>query len=336
MNQVASVNGNTTSANPGLDQAAISNELEAVLEALHPRKDGAKQMERGKVTEEQLFAAFAVSELRAKNPTLADKVLKELQSHFKKFKESGDPKPIFKAIEKSLEAATKKGSITKAEAKEITAKALGMAQVDNRHDRLGSRYIKFVDKGEVPASTTYMDRMLNTVAKNSEASAQEIKSIKTSFEKAKEKGLTYGPDQKKARLVDYQGVEKPKVTTTSTEKKSSPELDTPAKTNDGSEVRFSFLEFGYKPKSYNDGKALIQIPYGQAKHAESVEIVDNNGNVIAKSPLDRAENDGQRIARFNKVGNDFGSSFTVRVNMVDGSKIEERVEDASRVYSRVW
>lgn len=339
MNQVSSINSNVAQPSVGFDQSAISMELEAVLEALHPRKDGAKQIEKGKVTEEMLYAAFAVSELRTKNPTLAASVLKDLQSHFKKFKESGDPKPIFKAIEKSLEGAVKKGALTKAEAKDISAKSLGMAQVDNRHDRLGSRYIKFVDKGEVPQSTTYMDRMVNTVANNSSASATEIKEIKASFERMAAKGVTYGPEDKKVRKVIYQGTEPvketPKTTTTET-KKVEPENDKSIKPSDGSEVVFGKYDFGYKPISSKTQMALVQIPSDYAKEASQVEILDAEGNVLATAPVAWEEADGRRYARFDKPGMGFGAMFNIRVTFTSGKTHTESIQDSSKVYSRDW
>jgi len=331
MNEVTSVAGGPI-ASP-VERNEIESELKNVIGALKPNKNASNVLDKGKINEEQLYAAFVVGELRKQNPEAAEKLLSDLKSNFKKLKESGDPKPIFGAIEKSLAGFAKQGKLSKAESKRIQEYSLGMAQVDKRTDRLGSRLIEFKDAGKVDPKTSYMDRVFSKLTDNAAATSSDVKEITDSFKLAEDRGVKFEPKKMKHRIIKYEG----ETPVTGGPSKTSSERDIVVPVPNGSTVRFSSTDFGYKPISENDGKALIQIPRRLRDKIDRVEIVDwvNNSDVIATSKPGWAEDDGRSYARFSKPGTEFGSKFRVRLHFVDGFEHTERIENSKEVYSRM-
>lgn len=317
------------------NRTEVESALSDVLNALKGGKASA-MMEKGKINEEQLYAAFVYNELKKSDPKAAEKLLKDLPSTFKNLKEKKDPKPIFGAVEKVLEQLKKSGKLSGSDVKRIKNESLGMAQVDRRDDRLGSRNIKFKDVGTVDPKTTYMDRLISKIEDNTTATEVNIKGIKKGFELAKEREKEYAP-AKKPRIVKYQGEEAAPSPTVNNDKKvdQPSELDKAAdKKVDGSTHRFEVTEFGYKPISEKDGNALIQIPAEIAKKVKLITVINSEGVTMAEVSPDFEENDGRRYARFDVPGAKFGKNFTVKLTFTDGYIHNERIEDSESIYSR--
>ncbi len=339
MSNVQSAQGATTSVTSAaaFDRADLESSLATVIGALKGGT-GAKALEKGNVNEEQLYAAFVYSELKKTNPALADKMLKDLPSNFKMLKENKEPKPIYGAIEKFFEQIKKSDKLKGSQIKNIREQSLGMAQVDHRQDRIGSRKLQFKDVGTVDPKTTYMDKLVSKLEDNKGATKKEVESIKEGFEIAKERGKVYAPEKNKPRIVKYEGkiTEETSVTAPKNDKKEVPtEQDViTTEKNDGSKHRFESDELGYKPISEKDGNALIQLPIDIARKVKFVSIYDAEGNEIAKVEPVYVEQDGRRYARFDKPGSTFGDMFVVKLTFIDGFEHKEKIDKADSIYAR--
>ncbi len=231
----------------------------------------------------------------------------------------------------------KNGKITKEQAKKITEKSLGMAQVDKREDRLGSKQIKFVDKTAVDPKTTYLDKVISKISDNTAASSKEIKQIKEGFNFAKDNGRTYEKTSEMLRKVAYSEARKevaPSAAPQVLEKKPV-ENDKPTTVPNGSEVVFKKNEIGYKPFSERDGNALVHLPLRLSDKISRVDIVDLDGKVLATALPEWKELDGSGVARFKTPGNTFAKSFKITFHFLDGSKNSENIENGETVYSRI-
>lgn len=334
MTEVGTVQQQNISVSEGLgiDRGAFDGAVEDFLNLLASTRGRTRNMDRAKVNEEQLYGALMLERLRRDNPDAASKFEEMIPSLFKKFKEGSDAKPIFNAVDKALQKLGKQGLLDKALVDELKKDVLGAAQVDNKKGRLGSRRIEFRDKGEVPAETTYLDRVFSKVDGNSSATDRQVSRIQKGFDKAEAKGVEYAPAKKKAKIVEYEGSQK----TAEPKREDAPvvESDVQVEISKGKDVRFGVWDFGYKPYSQKDDNALVQIPFNWADKVNLVEIYSPEGELLSAKEPNWKEDDGRRYARFDKPGTEFGKNFIIKLTLVDGGYHEEKISDSSSIHSR--
>ncbi len=87
--------------------------------------------------------------------------------------------------------------------------------------------------------------------------------------------------------------------------------------------------FLYKPVSENDGKLVILLPSEMKGGGNSIELQDNNGNVIDQGVWYGDYEDGRPIFRFSKTGADYPDNLTVRVKFGSELTKEYYIPDTS-------
>ncbi len=87
--------------------------------------------------------------------------------------------------------------------------------------------------------------------------------------------------------------------------------------------------FLYKPVSENDGKLVILLPSEMKGGGNSIELQDNNGNVIDQGVWYGDYEDGRPIFRFSKTGVDYPDNLTVRVKFGSELTKEYYIPDTS-------
>lgn len=319
----------TPAMQPRLGREQIRASVESVLNALASSTGRDANLDKAKVNEEQLYAAMLHANLTESHPQLAHKLLGELPKLFRKFRTAAEPKPILRSVNHTLQNMIQHGELSRQQVKNLKCMALGTAQIDGNRNRLGSRQIEFVDKGEVSPQITYMDRVLDKIAVSPQASKEEMRKITDSISRARERGISYAPKNKPSKKVTYHGASpetaKPQVVS---------EKDVPLEAPSGSKVRFHQMQFGYKPSSEKDGNALIQLPSQYADKVETVEIQAPDGELLSFGKPQWQEDDGRRYVRFGVPGDTFGESIKVKIIFVDGSSLFERIDHAADVYAR--
>ena len=317
---MSAVNNITTNTAPaGYTAEGIVGNLSKVLKEIYPQKAD-NMVAQGMITEEQLFAAFAFGELEKKKPKLAGAILGDLKEQFQALKQGGDIRPLYHAMEKAIDNAVARGRLTSQERSQIIRTSLGMAQLDNRDSFLSARKIKFEDQGSVAAGTTYMDRVLSKIADNTAFTAADVKTAEKRMSALDARGIEYAPLKKSPITVTHQGAN------------SAPsEVLTETPVANGSSVQFHATEFGYKPVSSQNGKALVQIPAQYSAELTKVEIVNSASEVIASVVPNMVNQNGCRVALFDKKGDEFGPSFRIRFSFTNRSDHYWDISDSHKV-----
>jgi hypothetical protein len=314
----------TNTAPAGYTAEGIVGNLSKVLKEIYPQKAD-NMVAQGMITEEQLFASFAFGEIEKKRPKLANAILGDLKEQFLALKKSGDIRPLYHAMEKAISNAVSRGKLSAKDGQEIIKVSLGMAQLDSKEQYLSARRIKFEDQGTVAAGTTYMDRILGTIADNKSFDGKDLKAAESRMASLDAKGHKYNPQKGSEIVVAFKGASSGGVVT-----------ETTVPVSDGSEIEISANRFGYWPSSSSAGGVKIQVPADLAVGAWKIEILSRDGSsVLESSDVNIQTSEGAKRAKFSKKGEEYGDSLRVKIHWIDGKTYERLIEDSSKVFQRL-
>lgn len=287
---VSSVSGKTSTSISSTAKRATSQgaSFEDMLKSLM------QQDSKGKIDEEQLYAALINERLTTKIGADAGSTYQNLLKTYKHdLQWENGYVPVEQSAGKALQELVDQGVLDRAEAESINAQAFKAAQLDDNtaalYDSLGSTVavglldLAIQSAREVTASFDSGGEEAGTVA------------IRTDFINSPADGRGSGISDS-ASFVGGNG-------------------------------------FLYKPVSESNGNLVVLLPSSMRRNVQLVQLLDSSKNILETGDAKDAFEDGRPIFRFDKPGASYPDGLVVRVSLDNGEMKEYKIPDSSKRYS---
>ena len=331
-NTVSSTASKTPSLTPEqLPAEALKESVAQIMSELTNQTVSTATANELKLSEDVLYASVVHQRVEARYPGMGKKLLDAVGDEYGLNVKNQRRQPLKVAVDHFLHSMVRGRQITNNSKEALMRYAFGKSQLDNSATTLARAPENATNALPVPSGKAALDLTLDRVSQNKGASKKVVQTFTERL--AKNRKLTDAQAKEQAdvltRMFPSKKAEAPTVTAGTPPKVQGPsETDKPGKIPDPKKSVSGPNDYAYKPASELDDKMVFMIPVRYRDRAVSANIFALDGEKkIAGLQAPRYGDDNRPYFRGDMAGSTLSGAAILRVNLVDGSKVNFEIPD---------
>lgn len=323
---------NSSAANSLIPSQIPADKLKESIAQLASRLTGtavdATKVMNLSLSEDLLYASIVHQRLEEQFPGTGSRFIETVATDYRKQVKNESRQPLTRAVDTFLNTMVTKRQLTAAKRDSLIQYAFGKAQLDDRGATLARTPKNPTTRQTPTAGNTMLDSILQRVTSNDTASRRELEAFDERLKNNPQ--LTAKQVRQQANILDGifpQAAPAPTPQTPAAPAPSS-ETDKAGPVPDPRTIVTGPNDFAYKPESELDGKMVVMVPSRYRDRAVNASIFALDGE---KKLLDmqapRYGDDQRPYFRSDRSGKDLEGAAIVRVNLVDGSRVDFPISD---------